>query len=410
MKLAILSKQTRGHVVNARLTMRYGTLADFMGQQAATMALDRALARGTQKHTFQQLKDEWDRLEAQVGFNSAPGTFDVNIQTTRDNLPAVLALVDEVLRQPSWPQDQFDIGTKEAITRLEDRKQDPQTQAFTTLSRAISVYPKSDPRYVTTIDEQIASLKALRLAEVKKFQPMLGMSHATMAIVGDVDAAATTAWIEKTWGTWKSPRPWKRLERTYTPTAAGEQTLDFPDKANAMVAIAHAVALKDDDADVPAMTVANYTFGGGGFVSRLLTRLRQKDGLSYGAFSALNLAPLDAAGSFFAVGMLNPANAKKGLAALLEELDKIVTGGITSDELAGAKQGLWTGFERNLSNDTVVLGMLNDGLYLDRKMDYWEKLYGSIKAVTLEQVNGAIKKYVTPASLLKITAGDTKKM
>jgi zinc protease len=410
MKLAVLPKSTRGKVVRARLTLRYGSEADFKGQRDAASMIDEIMSRGTKKKTFQQLKDQWDQLEAQVGFASQPGILDVTIQTTRDNLPAVLAGVDEVLRQPSFPQDQFDIVIKENITALEEKKQDPQTQAFTTAFRAVSPYPKDHPLYVPTTDEQIAGLKALRLDAVKRFANMLGASNATMAIVGDFDPAAITAWVEKTWGTWKSPRPWKRIARKYAPTTAGEQTLDFADKANALVAMAHPVQLKDDDADAPAMNVANYTFGGGGFVSRLLTRLRQKDGLSYGAFSGLQLQPFDQAGAFFAVGMLNPGNARKGMAAMLEELTKLVSGGITKDELEGAKKGIWSGFERNLSNDGVVLGMLADGLYLDRKMEYWEKYYAAIRALTLDQVNAAIKKHLRPDALVKITAGDKKKM
>jgi zinc protease len=412
MKLAILQKTTRGHVVRARLTMRYGSEADFTGvaNRDGSSALDEMLKRGTKKHTFQQLKDEWDKLEAQVSFGSQPGLLDVNIQTTKDNLPAVLALVDEVLRQPAFPQDQFDIMIKETLSSLDESKSDPQAQAFTTVGRTLSQYPNNHPLYVPTTDEQIKNLKALRLGDVKKFAGMLGTSNATMAIVGDVDSAAVKAWVEKTWGNWKSPRPYKRIAKKYTQTAGAEVMLDFPDKTNAVVAAIHAVPLKDDDAEAPAMAVASYTFGGGGFVSRLLTRLRQKDGLSYGAFAAVQLGPFDQAGGFFAAGFLNPGNAKKGMAAMLEEFNKFVSGGITNDELAGAKTGIWSGFERNLSNDGFVLNMLADGLYLERKTDYWEKYYAAIKALKIDTVNGAIKKYFKPEQLLKLTAGDKAKM
>ncbi|MBA2542316.1 MAG: insulinase family protein [Deltaproteobacteria bacterium] len=410
MKLAVLPKSTRGKVVRARLSLRYGSEADFTGQRLASSMLDDTMSRGTRKRNFQQLKDQWDQLEAQVNFGSQPGQLDVNIQTTRDNLPAVLALVDEVLRQPSFPQAEFDIVIKESVTALEEQKQDPQSQAFLNVSRVVAQYPKNHPLYAPTTDEQIAGLKALRLADVRKFAGMLGASNATMAIVGDFDVPTVKGWVEKTWGTWKSPKPWKRLQRKHTPTTAGEQSLDFPDKANALVAVVHAVQLKDDDPEAPAMTVANYTFGGGGFVSRLLTRLRQKDGLSYGAFSGLQLTAFDQAGSFFAGGMLNPGNAKKGMAAMLEEFTKLVSNGITAEELSGAKQGIWSGFERNLSSDGAILGMLNDGLYLDRKMEYWEKYYATMKALTLDQVNTAIRKYLKPDGLVKITAGDKKQM
>jgi zinc protease len=236
------------------------------------------------------------------------------------------------------------------------------------------------------------------------------MSNATLAIIGDVDAPAVSAWVAKTWGTWKSPRPWKRLARKFTPTTAGEQVLDFPDKANALIGAVHAVDMKDDDPDAPAMQVANYTLGGGGFVSRLVSRLRQKDGLSYFAFSAIQLPALDAAGAFIAGGAMNPENVKKGMAAMMEEITKLISGGVTADELAGAKTGLKSGFDRNLSNDGFVLGMLSDGLYLDRTMTFWENQNAAVQAVTLDQVNAAMKKHLKPESLVKVIAGDKKKL
>jgi zinc protease len=412
MKLAILAKQTRGHVVRARLTLRFGTEADFSGQASRTAIamFDELLPRGTKQHTFQQLTDQWNLLEAQVGFGSQPGLVDVNIQTTRESFGAVLALVDEVLRQATFPQDQVELVVKEDLTKLEDQRSDPQTQTFVAIQRALTQYPASHPLYVQTTDEAIAGIKALKLSEVKKFASMLGTSNATMTIIGDVDSAAIKPWIEKTWGSWKSPRPWKRIERKYTATAASDQLLNFPDKANTMIAAGHAVDMKDDDADAPAMAIGNYALGGGGFSSRLLDRLRQKDGLSYFAFSAFQLNPLDAAGAFFTGGALNPENAKKGMAAMLEEIGKLVSGGVTADELSGAKQGILQGFERNLSNDSFVLGLLQDGLYLDRKLEFWTKRNAAISAATAAQVNAAIQRHLKPGTLVKVTAGDKAKM
>jgi zinc protease len=410
MKLGMLQKETRGDVVRARLTIRFGTEKDFMKQREAIALFGEMLSRGTKKHNFQQLKDTWDALEAQVSFSSQPGAIDINIQTTHDNLPAVLALVDEVLRQPAFPQDQFDIAVKEELTQLDADKSDPQAQAFTAFRRAAMPYPKDHPLYTPTTEEEIASLKALKLADVKKFQSMIGMSNATMTIVGDFDQPTVKAWVEKTWGGWKSPKPFKRIEQKYTATTAGEQLLDFPDKENTLIITVHAVDMKDDDPDYPAMEVANYTLGGGGFVSRVMTRLRQKDGLSYGAGTGFQCSPLDAVGIFIGYAILNPANAKKGMAAMMEEINKFVDSGVTADELAAAKKGVLSDFQRNLSNDGAVLGMIHDGLYLGRTMDFWAKKNKAIEGLTLDQVNAAIKKHIKPASLVKITSGDAKKM
>jgi len=407
---SILAKQTRGHTVRASFTLRFGSEADFTGHRPAAELLDAVIARGTKHHTFQQLKDQWDAMEAQVGFTSRPGALTVSVQTTRDQLAAVLALVDEVLREPVFPQDQFEIVVKETVTELEDRRSNPENQAYLALRRAISPYPVTHPLYAPTTDEAIAGVKAVRIAELKQLAAMLGTSNATLAIVGDVDTAAIRPWIERTWGSWKSPRPWKRIVRKYTATAAGDQVLDFPDKANAMVATAQAIAMRDDDPDAPAMLVADYVLGGGGFASRLMSRLRQKDGLSYGAYSGLQLDPLDTVGSVFTAAILNPENGKKGMAAMLDEVTRFVESGITSDDLALAKQGLQQKFDRDLSSDGFVLQLLAEGLYLDRKLDFWAKRYAAIAALTADQVNATIKRHLRLDALVKITSGDKKKL
>src|SRR5262249_38942641 len=152
------------------------------------------------------------------------------------------------------------------------------------------------------------------------------------------------------------------------------------DKANAMIAAVHAVDMKDDDPDAPAMAAADFALGGGGFVSRLVDRLRQKDGLSYFAFSSFQLDSLDPVGSFLAAGALNPENAKKGMAAMVEEIARLTSSGITAAELTTVKSGLQQAFDRNLSNDPFVLNLLHDGLYLDRKLDFWVRRNAAIAA------------------------------
>ena len=412
MKLAVLNKQTRGHIVRAKLTLRYGSEAALTGtaNRVAASMLGSAMMRGTSKHSYQQLQDQWDLLESQVSmYSQETGRLDVSIQTTREHLAEVLTLVDEVLRQPAFPQDQLDILTKESLTALDDQKSDPQAQAFVTLSRAAAPYPASHPRYVPTTEESIAGVKAMKVADLRKLAAMLGTSNAQLTLVGDVDPAVQP-WIEKTWGGWASRTPWKRIERKLATTNGADQLLDFPDKANAVIAMVQGIDVKDDDVDAPAMAVADYTLGGGGFVSRLLTRLRQKDGLSYGAASVLRLDSLDPASAWLAYAATAPQNARKALSAALEEINSVVTAGITATELTGAKQGLIADFERNLTNDQVVLDRLQDGLYLNRTLEFWTKRNAAITALTLDQVNAVIQRHFKPTTLVKIIAGDKAKM
>ena len=104
------------------MTVRYGDEKELQGKTVpAARVLPSMLMRGSKKHTFQQLKDEFDKLKAEVSFGAQrpnPGVAQVRIKTMRDNLPAVLSLVAEVLREPAFPKPEFETLRKEMLARL----------------------------------------------------------------------------------------------------------------------------------------------------------------------------------------------------------------------------------------------------------------------------------------------------
>ena len=156
--------------------------------------------------------------------------------------------------------------------------------------------------------------------------------------------------------------------------------------------------------------VANRIFGGGALKSRLGDRIRQKEGLSYGVASAINaddsLEGKDDAGSFSIQAIAAPQNIDKVEAAVREELVRLVADGITADELRDAVSGLLTEREQARADDGSVAGMLQDQLYFGRTMQFTADLDAKYRALTLEQVNAAIRAHLDPAKLSVVVAGD----
>ncbi len=406
---AMLPKETRGDAVRAKLTLRFGTEKDFKGKVEATEFLGDMLRRGSKKHTFQQLSDELDLLEADVSFSSAPGQVNIAITTTRENLPAVLTLVNEMLREPAFPADQLEVLRKETLTGLEEQRSQPDALAGNSFERRAQPKHKDDVRYAPTPDEKIARVKAVKLADIKSLHALLGGSHGQFTVVGDFDAKAIGDQAEALWGSWKSPRPFKRIEDTYAETPGSVELIDTPDKENAVIIAGYAIAMRDDDADYPAIRVLNYVLGGSGFTSRLMKRLREKDGLSYGAGSGFDAHPIDVLAVFSCGAILAPQNAAKGMAAMLEEIERFARDGLTAAELENARSGYVKDFERGLSNDGFVLAQLQQGLFIGRTMDYYAQFNAKVSALTLEQVNATAKKYIRPGSLIQATGADKKK-
>lgn len=127
------------------------------------------LDRGTKSMSRQQLKDEFDRLKARVNVFGAGGQVNVSVQTTKDNLPAVMKIVADVLKNPAFSEKEFEELRNEQLAGIEEQKSDPQALASNALSRHLNPYPKDDIRYVMTLEEEIEAIKSTKLEDIKNF-------------------------------------------------------------------------------------------------------------------------------------------------------------------------------------------------------------------------------------------------
>jgi zinc protease len=416
MKVGLLSKKTRGNAVKLALSLHFGSEAELKGKVTASNLIGDMLIRGTKKRSYQQLRDELDRLKADVQFGDGnpfgggvPGDALVNVTTTRENLPQVIALIAEVLREPSFPPAEFEAFKKERLAQLEEQKNDPPARVITTLRQRLSPWPKDDVRYSPTVDESIAELKAVKLQDLKALHTLWGGSSAELALVGDFDEGAIKADLEKAFGSWRAAKPWQRIAEPYKPSLPGSESIATPDKEMAFLAVGHSLELRDDDPDFPALTMLNHLLGGASN-SRLFERLRQKEGISYGVFSVINADSEDKDGVFIAGALSAPQNADKAMAAVLEEIDKLLKNGVSEAELADAKKSYAANWDSKLAQDDFVVQQLVEDLYLGRTLAFWATVNAKIKALTVADIKRVAQKYVQPQTLTKIRAGDfTKK-
>ncbi len=415
LKLALLPKKTKGGSVRLVLTVRFGDEKDVKGHTMATAILPSMVMRGTKQRTYQQIKDQLDILRAEVDFGgsmSSPGLANVSqmrIKTTRENLPAVLDLVTEMLRQPAFRKSELESLRKEMLAHLEEQLQDPRSNGQVAMLQALFPYAKDDVRYVASLKESIERLRKVDVAQLTRLHKSLwGMSAAQLAIVGDFDAEAITAKLQKDLGARKSPKPYQRIALGYHPSKAGDQIINTPDKEMAFVMVGNTLQARDDDPLYPAMTLLNYILGGSPS-SRLFDRLRQKEGLSYGAGSRIFAHPIEATGHFLAWAICAPQNMDKSLAAMQEEIRKLVKDGVSEKELGEAKKSYAKNWESRIADDDFVSGELAQGLYLGRTFAYWQDLNQRIQKLTPAELTAAALKSIQPDGLVQVRAGDLAK-
>ena len=410
LKLALLPKKTRGNTVVAAMNFRFGDEKSLMNRAGAGQLAGQMLMRGTTKHTRQQIQDEFDKLKARASVFGSANNAVVSIETIRENFPAVLRLVSEILREPAFPASEFEQLKQETLAQIEEQRSQPQSVAGTAFSRHLNPYPKGDVRYTTTPDEDIAEVNAATLDDIKKFYAdFYGGSNGEMAVVGDFDAKEIEKLANELFGSWKSPRPFARLITVYKDIPAINQSFETPDKANAFFVAGMRLNLRDDDPDYPALLLGNYMFGQGTLNSRLSARLRQKEGLTYGTGSSLTASPRDKNGQFVAQAIYAPQNASKLEAAFNEEIARALKDGFSAEEVATAKSGYLQGQQVTRAQDASLARRLAQYRFLDRTLAWDAELEKKISALTPEEINAAMRRFIDPSKITIVKAGDFAK-
>jgi zinc protease len=409
-KIALLPKKTRGSTVVAQMLFRFGDEQSLMNRGTAAQMAGAMLMRGTTKHTRQQIQDELDRLKARAFVNGATFQASLFIETTRTNLPAAMRLMAEVLREPAFPDKEFDLLKQENLAGIEQQKSEPTQIAFTAFNRQINPYPKGDPRYVSTPDEDIADMNAATLDSARQFyHDFYGASNAQLTVVGDFDEQEITKLTTQLFSDWKSPRPFKRVPSIFRDIAPANQTFQAPDKANAFFVAGFLFDMRDDNADYAAITLGHYMLGGGFLSSRLAARIRQKDGLSYGVGSGIFVSAVDHYGRFTANAIYAPQNVDKLEAAFKEEIARMLKDGFTAEEVEAAKSGYLQSRQVSRAQDNELLNRSNTYLFLGRTWQWDADFETKIRALTPEQINAAMRKFVDPSKLVIYKAGDFAK-
>ncbi|MFA7268786.1 MAG: pitrilysin family protein [Sterolibacterium sp.] len=403
MKLALLPKKNRGETVTVSLRLNYGDEKSLFGKQTIQQLTAAMIGRGTSRMTRAELADARDKHKMTGGF--------WHFQTTGANLANALRLAVHAIRQASFPASEFEQLKKETLTHLEAQRNEPAARAGEAIARHFNHYPKGDPRYAPSLDEQLADLKAVTLDQVKLFhRDFYGASSGQIAIVGDFEMEPAKAVLQEELANWKSRRPYARVYWQHADIPAAEMQVATPDKENAYLSARINLALKDDAPDYAAMLVANNVMGGGFLSSRLMERLRQKEGLSYGTRAQLSVSAYDNAGRWSIMAIAAPQNMAKAEAAIREEVARALREGFSAAEIASAIDNLLQLRMQTRAQDAVVAGTWIDYLDLGRSFTSWSaRIDQQIKAVTPETALAAFRKYVQADKITFAIAADPAK-
>jgi zinc protease len=410
-QFALLPKSTRGQSVHALITLRGGDLAAFTGQAEVAGMLEAMLDKGTPDISRQQVQDRLDalRTELQIGFGARePGALSVMLRSRREHLAAAIELVGQLLRRPVFDAAVLDELKRQALSDIEAQRTEPEAILELALSRHGNPYPRGDIRHARTFDERVQDIQAVTPLALRELHgKVIGGSRVELAVVGDFDADAVKAAAQRAFGGWKTAVPYVRVP--YPPHPRPPTRLEFrtPDKQNAVLMAIQPVLLKEGDPDYAALQMASYLLGNGGN-SRLWRRIREQEGLSYDVYAYMAWDQYGNNSAWNGGAIFAPANRIKVETAFKEEVERALKEGFSERELAEGKQGLLSYRSLSRAQDGNLAGAWARNLDLGRTFAFAGQVDERLRALTLAQVNDALRKYVEPSKFVTGVAGDFK--
>lgn len=408
LKVALLPKGARGGAVTALLTLRFGDEKTLFGQGELPEFVAAMLDKGTTTLSRQQIQDRLDALKTEMRIGGGGGVVTVSLTSRRETLPEAIALVGDVLRNPSFPPEVLDELKRAALADIEQQRKEPEALAENAVSRAMNPYPRGDVRYTSSFDEMVSDINAVTADQLKAFHKRFySAARSEFGAAGDMDVASVRAALDKALGGWTGGEPYTRVPRPIAPVKPQRLQLAAPDKQNATLLVRQSVPLHDLDEDYAALSMANYLLGTGG-QSRLWKRIRENEGLSYDVRTGIIWNSHEPHSMLQGSAIFAPQNLAKVEAAFRDELARALKEGFTAQELTEGKRGLLAFRQLSRAQDRNLAAALAANLDLNRTFAVSARVDEALGKLTLEQVNAALRKYVKPESFVTAVSGDFK--
>jgi zinc protease len=372
--------------------------ADKLGLAELVASLIDEGADGMSSFEFRKRLEE---LATDISFEVDNDNFYVTIRTMGEDLPEALHLLNIALTKPDFDKQAIKRVKNQVLIELAKNEEDPQYLASRKFSETIfNNHPYSNPKLGTK--ETIERISRDDL--VKFVKTHFTRQNAKISIVGDIAPEAISALLAE-----KLTLPYKQLETPKLPEVS------INDKGNIIrieknipqsVVIFGMRGLKRSDSDFYPAYVMNYILGGGGFESRLMNEVREKNGLAYTVYTYLNL--MQQAGLINGYVATDGNKVDQSIELIKQQMQKIADEGVTADELQNAKNYLINSFPLKMTKNSDIANFVDMMQTESLGVDFLEKRDSYVTNVTLDEVNLVAKKLLKPENMIFVVVGKTK--
>lgn len=370
------------------------TIADLTGYM---------LDKGTTKQDKFALAEKLENLGASINFSVGLQSLNFNGKCLAKDVKEVITLLAEQLMYPAFNQEEFDKLKAQRKGAWKQSLENTNVRADEKLSELI--FSKDHPNYGVSMTKLLEEVDKTTLEDVKALhKKYYGPQSMVFVLVGDLDENTIASAIESSFEGWSGGIDYPYYEKANTLNTGIKEIVRMEEKTSATLTIGQVTGLKRSDEDYIAFYIANQIFGGGGFSARLMSIIRDDEGLTYGIYSGHN-GDIFSDGYWNISGTFSPDLLAQGYSSTMRELNRWVNEGVTQEELDLAKTRITGSYKVQL---VTTNGMASQILsFVERGFDpaYMDEYPELVNALTLNQVNEVIKKYIDPDKMVTVVAG-----
>ncbi len=402
----ILLERHSAPIVNVALAVDAGASSDSQAKAGlATLAVD-LMDEGTKTRNTFQISDQLDSLGARLSTGSSSDLSFIRLQATAANLKPSLDIMTDVVLNPSFPNDLFEIQKQRRLAQIGQEKANPNALAQRILPGIIYGANHAYGKTASGNEKSVAGITREDLAawHAEWFKP----GSATVIITGDTTMEKVLPLLEQTFGAWKSgTAPKKNLPTVAKTSGKKIYLIDKPDAPQSTIVAAHVSETSGQTEDLAGEPV--FQNFGGMATSRLNRNLRLDKHWSYGTNG--QLTGLRGQRMFLVLAPVQTDKTKESIVEVNKEISDIagnrpITGEEFTSIMRNMNSRLAGRFETLASLESAAISSINYGL----PNDYWSLYGANLRNLTESQLADAAKKFVRPGEVVWIVVGDLKKI
>ncbi len=371
------------------------------GNAAVPTLTGMMLDRGTRAQDQFAIAQQLESVGAEISFGVGTQSLEVRAKCLKKDLPLVIGIIAAELRTPALTAQEFAKAKQQFAGMLESSLQSTEARSQEAFARAI--FPPGNPNRPHSLEEFLAAAKSATLDEVKSFHAKYyGPAHFTLVLAGDVSDANAAAEVAKAFAGWSGGHDY--LAAPGEPVqAARDLKVPLEEKPSVSVILGQATGLRYKDPDALALRVGTAALGHG-FTGRLMSTVRDKEGLTYDIGAGVTEDTLTG-GAWELTATFAPKLLDKGIASSRRELQTWWKDGITERELNLRKQGMIGGYHVSLATTSGVANTILATIQRGYDLSWLDRYPTAVDALSLAEVNAAIKSHLNPASMVLVEAG-----